>query len=350
MSHLEMVVNKANKNAFAGANLGVPCSPMEAVTSLDPKDYVWNNPLLNWQPPIAGLVPGRPLGTVPPLAGLVGPPPVSPQAFFPGLGTFPWCGMQGVCLPPAIVPAVPAMPPISQVPVQNASQPMPAPQQQLLNSMVPVERPAHLASKADPQPPLPATNACNGGVSTTDLLECCMEDDELRRLLEDPLDVAFEGLASDSSNASCFTADTSSPKPSNVGLDTPDDDFFSLAGLDFSCFDPEDSYPNVIPVDSGMGARHSRPVPKGPGHWGVKKKRSVRQRKTDVKSLGSGGGDAGDVALIDLGDVLWDVNTRALPSGTGRYTSGAKCGTSKSKGCGLNATALEKRKRTRTKA
>lgn len=30
-----------NSNAFAGANLGVHASPLEAVTSMDPKDYVW---------------------------------------------------------------------------------------------------------------------------------------------------------------------------------------------------------------------------------------------------------------------------------------------------------------------
>lgn len=30
-----------NRNAFAGANLGVHASPLEAVTSMDPKDYVW---------------------------------------------------------------------------------------------------------------------------------------------------------------------------------------------------------------------------------------------------------------------------------------------------------------------
>lgn len=30
-----------NRNAFAGANLGVHASPLEAVTSMDPRDYVW---------------------------------------------------------------------------------------------------------------------------------------------------------------------------------------------------------------------------------------------------------------------------------------------------------------------
>lgn len=30
-----------NRNAFVGANLGVHASPLEAVTSMDPKDYVW---------------------------------------------------------------------------------------------------------------------------------------------------------------------------------------------------------------------------------------------------------------------------------------------------------------------
>ena len=33
------VVN--NGSAFAGANLGVHASPLEAVTSMDPRDYVW---------------------------------------------------------------------------------------------------------------------------------------------------------------------------------------------------------------------------------------------------------------------------------------------------------------------
>ena len=30
-----------NRHAFVGANLGVHASPLEAVTSMDPKDYVW---------------------------------------------------------------------------------------------------------------------------------------------------------------------------------------------------------------------------------------------------------------------------------------------------------------------
>jgi len=34
-------VESINKNAFVGAGLGVHASPLEAVTSMDPKDYVW---------------------------------------------------------------------------------------------------------------------------------------------------------------------------------------------------------------------------------------------------------------------------------------------------------------------
>jgi len=34
-------VDSVNRNAFVGANLGVHASPLEAVTSMDPKDYVW---------------------------------------------------------------------------------------------------------------------------------------------------------------------------------------------------------------------------------------------------------------------------------------------------------------------
>ena len=34
-------VESVNRNAFVGANLGVHASPLEAVTSMDPKDYVW---------------------------------------------------------------------------------------------------------------------------------------------------------------------------------------------------------------------------------------------------------------------------------------------------------------------
>lgn len=33
-----------NPHAFAGCALGVPCSPLEPYTSMDPKDYVWGNP------------------------------------------------------------------------------------------------------------------------------------------------------------------------------------------------------------------------------------------------------------------------------------------------------------------
>lgn len=33
-----------NKNAFVGFNLGVPASPLEPMTSMDPKDYVWGTP------------------------------------------------------------------------------------------------------------------------------------------------------------------------------------------------------------------------------------------------------------------------------------------------------------------
>lgn len=34
-------LGSVNRNAFVGANLGVHASPLEAVTSMDPKDYVW---------------------------------------------------------------------------------------------------------------------------------------------------------------------------------------------------------------------------------------------------------------------------------------------------------------------
>lgn len=54
------------------------------MTSLDPKDYVWTNPLLNWQLPAAGLTPGHPLGAVPGLPGLVGAPGLPQPPFFPG--------------------------------------------------------------------------------------------------------------------------------------------------------------------------------------------------------------------------------------------------------------------------
>lgn len=33
-----------NPHAYAGSNLGVPYSPLEPYTSMDPKDYVWGNP------------------------------------------------------------------------------------------------------------------------------------------------------------------------------------------------------------------------------------------------------------------------------------------------------------------
>ena len=33
-----------NKNAFAGSHLGVPAGPLENVTSMDPRDYVWGVP------------------------------------------------------------------------------------------------------------------------------------------------------------------------------------------------------------------------------------------------------------------------------------------------------------------
>lgn len=36
-----------NRNAFVGANLGVHASPLEAVTSMDPKDYVWGGGCYN---------------------------------------------------------------------------------------------------------------------------------------------------------------------------------------------------------------------------------------------------------------------------------------------------------------
>lgn len=36
-----------NRNAFVGANLGVHASPLEAVTSMDPKDYVWGGGYYN---------------------------------------------------------------------------------------------------------------------------------------------------------------------------------------------------------------------------------------------------------------------------------------------------------------
>lgn len=40
----QAAVPMANKNALAGYHLGAPCSALESVTSMDPKDYVWGTP------------------------------------------------------------------------------------------------------------------------------------------------------------------------------------------------------------------------------------------------------------------------------------------------------------------
>lgn len=61
--------------------------------------------------------------------------------------------------------------------------------------MVPVETPLQVNQKPVEKTtvPLRAMNVFNS-VNTSELLKSCMEDDELKHLLEDPLDVAFEGL------------------------------------------------------------------------------------------------------------------------------------------------------------
>lgn len=61
--------------------------------------------------------------------------------------------------------------------------------------MVPVETPPQVSQKPVEKTtmPLRAMNVFNS-VNASDLLKCCMEDDELKHLLEDPLDAAFEGL------------------------------------------------------------------------------------------------------------------------------------------------------------
>lgn len=55
----------ANTNAFAGAHLGVYASPLEAITSTNPKDYVWGPPAHNF-PGAAQNFPGAAYYSVPP--------------------------------------------------------------------------------------------------------------------------------------------------------------------------------------------------------------------------------------------------------------------------------------------
>ena len=40
----QSALESKNKNAFAGSHLGVPAGPLENVTSMDPRDYVWGVP------------------------------------------------------------------------------------------------------------------------------------------------------------------------------------------------------------------------------------------------------------------------------------------------------------------
>lgn len=304
-----MVVNASNKNAFAGANLGVPFSPIEAVTSMDPKDYVWTNPLLGCQMPQLGLGPGHPMGALHAMPGLMDGPALPQASLFPGLGAFPWCGVQSLPTQPSFPPVAPQMPVLHQG-------------QELLqgagSQAAPATLPPQTKQKAveEPAVPLPPENTSNM-VNVSDLLKSCMEDDDLKQLLEDPLDVAFEGLASDSSNASCLTGETSSPDPKHEALE---DDFLSFTDLNFTCIDADECVPNACNMASTAGpVKQKKTVPKSRVHWGVKKKRSTRRSKTDYKELNAAdpmNGNMGDVALIELGGMLVDMDARALPGGT----------------------------------
>lgn len=117
--------------------------------------------------------------------------------------------------------------------------------------------------------------------------------------------------ASDSSNASCLTAETASPTPSH---DEIEEDFLSLADLDFAHDSRDDSFLDTSARSSLLEpTKRNRSIPKGGANWGVKKKRSSRRSKVDLRSMNANAfmdTDVGDVALIELGEMLWDMDAR----------------------------------------
>lgn len=216
----------ANPSGFPGQQLGVPCSPLESVTSVDPKDYVWGTPNAHQQqqmhqqfaqmaffafmaqqqalcygsvmqpqlpfPPFGpGICPMPPAGCFPALPvfpGVMPPCPVAP-------GRIPMDFAAG--LRPAALPTQPMIPQATPVFVP-APAPAPVAEQPLAVSapaLVPTANPAGSAPVAAMQ--------CNAAAYTAQPNEGFTMElnvDDIKKLLEDP-----DPLDSGTDGSSCLS-------------------------------------------------------------------------------------------------------------------------------------------------
>lgn len=88
----------------------------------------------------------------------------------------------------------------------------------------------------------------------------------------------------------------------------------SLADLNFAHVNKDDTFLDTSARPSFLEpTKRNKTIPKGGANWGVKKKRSTRRSKVDVRSMNANAFvdmDVGDGALIELGEMLWDMDPR----------------------------------------
>lgn len=160
-----------NMNAFAGSHLGVPAGPLETVTSMDPKDYVWGVPQA--QP---GLFAGPGFASQPLFA--------APQGFFQPQAF----GLNGFAQPPVSAPH----PSTGATPLQQVQS-----RPQTCNAETPgtsVSKAMDSSSTAaQPTHPLPSGQAVHEQLQAEasleqvdDLLNMAFDDDCIKKLLSEP--------------------------------------------------------------------------------------------------------------------------------------------------------------------
>ena len=102
MSQLPPTGPVLNRNAYAGLNLGVPATALEAMTSMDPKDYVWGQPGTTVGTPMMG--PGGQVLGAPAMYHPGGP--AAPPGFMSAPHTC-YSMQQGTQLPRSLAESVP---------------------------------------------------------------------------------------------------------------------------------------------------------------------------------------------------------------------------------------------------
>ncbi|CAD7697771.1 unnamed protein product [Ostreobium quekettii] len=308
----------SNKNAYAGANIGVPWSPLEGVTSLDPRDYVWA-PV----PPAPGGHAGPQalqaawwhLGAMAMLQGGPSgwPVPMPPGLAMPGLAR----AAMPACMPGFPIQYPGMWNPLQQVvPAQMHAQQQPSadgtPQGKTLGmSAEPAKKTAGGKSVDVQQTKKCMQKQKKGsaeallpeGKCSEDFLDCMMDlnDEDLQQLLQEPLGTLANGgsqldspvgspinVVSDSSDASSFSIQKSPSCGSQHSETLPDDSMLFLEGLDLSCLKEVNSFPDLTELEclnfdtaceEGMGkaSKATSQLKKKKG-GGVSKKKATKDR------------------------------------------------------------------------